>query len=321
MPPHRRSDPGRGSGTPHYPGTFLLAFREAAAGLGWQVRRWLGETVECADAEGKPLTVGVENLYRRARRADRADWPALITEFLHTVGSAGQATNLPTDLANVAAQLLVRLGPPLSAPLGEGKVWSHPLNDTDLCVSLVVDFPDRLCYVTDQLVENSGQPGTVWLRQALVNLQARTPTDCFQMVDAESGIQICGVADAYDTSRALLLDDLLPETRAEGFFVALPGRDELLVLPVSAPALAHVHLLRVLAEKNFRSTPYPISPHVYWVQRGSWYHFPIEIQGQSVAIQPPEAFVAVLKRLLPGEGFSGPDESPDEDHRDPEVPL
>src|SRR5438876_1218247 len=123
MPPHRRSDPGQGSGTPLYPGTFLLAFREAAAGLGWQVRRWPGQVVECADAEGQPLTVGVENLYRRARRSDRSDWPALITEFLRTVGSAGQAANLPTELASVAGQLLVRLGPPLPAASAEGKVW------------------------------------------------------------------------------------------------------------------------------------------------------------------------------------------------------
>jgi hypothetical protein len=313
MPPQRRSDPGQGSRTPHYPGTFLLAFREAAGGLGWQVRRWLGHTVECADAEGQPLTVGVENLYRRARRANRSDWPALITEFLRTVASAGRSANLPTDLAHVAGQLLVRLGPPLSAPSPEGRVWAEPLNDTALSVSLVVDFPDRLCYVTDQLVESSGQPGAVWLRQALANLRARTPPDCFKVVDAESGILVCGVADAYDTSRALLLDDLLPDTRAEGFFVALPGRDELLVLPVSAPALAHVHLLRVLAEKNFRTTPYPISPHVYWIQAETWYDFPIEIQGQNVAIRPPEAFVALLKTLLPEEELSGPAEPPDED--------
>jgi hypothetical protein len=318
--PHRRSDPGQGSGTPHYPGTFLLTFREAATGLGWQVRRWHGQTVECTDGDGQPLTVGVENLFRRARRADRADWPALITEFLRTVGSAGQATNLPTDLASVAGQLLVRVGTPLASPSAEGKVWSQPLNDTDLCVSLVVDFPDRLCYVTDQLVEGSGQPGAAWLRQALANLLARTPADCFQVVDPDSGVLICGVADAYDTARALLLDDLLPETRAEGFFVALPGRDELLVLPVSALALGHVHLLRFLAEKNFRGTPYPISPHVYWVQGGSWYHFPIEIQGQNVAIRPPEAFVALLKRLLPEEDFSGPDESPDEDQPEADAP-
>ena len=34
--------------------------------------------------------------------------------------------------------------------------------------------------------------------------------------------------------------------------MALPGRDELLVLPVSKTSLAHVHLLRVLADKPVR---------------------------------------------------------------------
>src|SRR5689334_16800183 len=47
-----RCHPGKGASAPRYPGTFLLAFREAAAGMNWQVRRWLGGAVECLDAEG-----------------------------------------------------------------------------------------------------------------------------------------------------------------------------------------------------------------------------------------------------------------------------
>src|SRR5947207_7617559 len=72
MPPQARSDPGHGSGPARYPGTFLLAFREAAGELNWQVRRWLGAVVDCADAEGREHQVGLENLYRRARRVNRS---------------------------------------------------------------------------------------------------------------------------------------------------------------------------------------------------------------------------------------------------------
>src|SRR5438128_2309905 len=132
MSSRRRSDPGLGPGTPLYPGTFLLAFREAAGIMRWQVRRWLGQMVECVDAEGRTHMVGVENLYRRARRAERADWPALVAEFLRTLDSASRTDNLPADLAGVADHLLVRLGQPLKGMSEESKVWSQSLSETAL---------------------------------------------------------------------------------------------------------------------------------------------------------------------------------------------
>jgi hypothetical protein len=310
MPPPGRSDPGHGSGPARYPGTFLLAFREAARELKWEVRRWLGAAVECADAEGREHQVGLENLYRRARRVDRAEWPALIVDFLRTAGSIQEDDGLPTDLAAVAEQLLVRLGqPPRSLP-DDAKVWTQMLDATGLCLNLVVDYPNRMFYVTEKLVSESGRPGSAWLEQALANLRARTPEDCFEVVFEESGMLSCNVSDAYDSSRALLLHMLMPDTPADGCFVALPGRDHLLVQPVTLDGLTNVHLLKVLADKNYRSTPYPISDQVFWVRDGVWRVFPIEIQGEKVTVQPPEEFVEILRRLVPDEPIGGDDQPP-----------
>src|SRR5436190_15681947 len=108
-----RSDPGSGSGTPRYPGSFLLAFREAAGQLNWQFQRLVNDMAGCVDAEGKEHFVGVENLYRRAKRMPREQWPQLIAEFLQTVSVAEKADNLPPNLESVAEQLLVRLGKPI----------------------------------------------------------------------------------------------------------------------------------------------------------------------------------------------------------------
>lgn len=311
MPPHGRSDPGHGSGPVRYPGTFLLAFREAAGELNWQVRRWLGAVVECADAEGREHQVGLENLYRRARRVDRSEWPALILEFLRTAGSIQSGDELPTDLAAVADQLLVRLGqPPRSLP-DEAGVWTQMLNGIGLCLNLVIDYPNRMFYVTEKLIDASGRPGSAWLEQALVNLRARTPDDCFEVIDEESGMRSCHAADAYDSSRALLLDRLLPDLPADGCFVALPGRDHLLVQPVTLAGLANVHLLKVLAEKNYKSTPYPISDQVFWVREGVWRVFAVEVQGEKVTVQPPEEFVEILQRLVPEEQVFETDEPPE----------
>src|SRR5262245_24129746 len=110
MPPRGRSDPGQGSGPSRFPGTFRLAFQEAAVGVGWTVLAWRGEVVTCREADGHEHVVGVDNLYRRARLEPRTDWPELITGFLRSVQAAESAGDFPTELSVVADRLLIRLG-------------------------------------------------------------------------------------------------------------------------------------------------------------------------------------------------------------------
>ena len=304
-----RSNPGQGSGPQQYPGTFLLAFREALAGLGWEPVRWLGHSVVCRTAGGEEHTVGLDNLYRRARQEPRDQWPALIGGFLQTVASITPDDVVPADLAAAAGQILPRLGKPF-AP-GETKVWSRPLGDTGLVVNLVVDYPDRMTYVSEELIAGSGQPGDTWLERALTNLRERTPADWCQVIDEESGIRIPTVGDAYDSSRALILDRLLPESAAGGCFVAPIGRDRTFLLPVAVPALQFVHLLKVLAAKDYPSTPYPISDEVAWVHEGTWRRVAIDLSGHEATVTPPPELVEVLNRLAASQGGDGPDPSPE----------
>ncbi|MBY0521870.1 MAG: hypothetical protein K2R98_00640 [Gemmataceae bacterium] len=299
MEPRRRSDPGFGSGPPRYPGTFLLAFREAIGGLGWQAKRWLGNAVECVDAEGSQQVVGLENLFRRARRVERNEWKDLITEFLRQVNVTEQKDDLPTDLATVADQLLVRLGKPLQSLPDEARVWAQPLDGTDLVLTLVIDYPQRMIYVTEKLIADSGKEGAVWLDQALANLRARSEDDSLEVVHEESGMLLCNVGDAYDSSRAMILDTLLPEVGPEGYFVAIPSRDQLMVLPVRKDSLPFIHVMKLLVEKDFKTAPYPISDDVFWVRDGNWRLFGIDVQGQKVTLQPPEDFMEVLEEFLP----------------------
>jgi hypothetical protein len=294
-----RSDPGSGGGRPRYPGSFLLAFREAVAELNWQVRRWLGNAVECIDENGQEQTIGLENLYRRARREPRELWPAFIADFLRRINAAGQADRPPEELVATAERLLVRLGQGRFGGTTGLKVWSHKLAGTDLQACLVIDSPETMFYVTEEMVTQSGQPGESWLEKAIANLRQRTQGDCLEVVDEDSGIRLCSTGDAYDAARVLLLDHLLPETQEFGCFVSVPSRDELLVLPVSARAMAFVHLLKVLAEKNFKSAPYPISDEVFWVRAGTWCRFPVEVRNQQVVVTPPQEFLPVFQRLAP----------------------
>jgi hypothetical protein len=301
-----RSNPGQGSNPPLYPGSFLLAFREALAGLKWQPVRWLGQAVVCRTPEGQEHTVGLDNLYRRARQVPREDWPALVADFLRTVGSVTAESALPDDLNAVAGQLLPRVGPPLNQ--GPLKVWSRPLGDTGLLATVVVDYPERMTYVTEDLVARSGQPGDAWLGRALDNLQARTPPDWCQVIDEETGIRAAVAGDAYDASRVLLLERLLPETADAGCFVAPVGRDRTFLLPVSLAALQYVHLLKVLADKDYRNTPYPITDQVLWNHGATWRVFPIELKGDEATATPPDELIEVLNRLAGDEEGSEADE-------------
>jgi hypothetical protein len=301
MEPRRRSDPGFGSGPPRYPGTFLLAFREALATLNWQAQRWLGGAVECLDADGGKRLIGLENLYRRIRGTERSTWPTFITEFLQAALGPTTDAPVPTDLNAVAEQVLVRLGPPLAAQPDEAEVWARPLADTDLVLNLVIDFPDRMIYVTEAMVESSGRAGDDWLNTALSNLRGRTEAAPFQVIHEESGLRMCNVADAYDSSRVLLLDELLPEGKPFGWFVSLPSRDQLLVLPVDRHALVFVHLMKVLSDRNYKSAPYAISPEIFWLHEGQWLPFRIDIEGERVVLEPPKEFSAVMEELMPDD--------------------
>jgi hypothetical protein len=302
MPPRRRSHPGQGGPAPRYPGSFLLALREAATALHWQVRQIRGDMAECLDAKGEEHLVGLENLYRRARQAERDSWPTLIADFLSTVAAIDPDQVLPEKLEEVADRLLVRLGPPLSGLPDDARVWSQALEGTDLSINLVIDYPNRMAYVTEKLVQDSGQPGGHWLDVALKNLQERTPPERFEVIEAESGLRISTVADSYDSSRALILDRLMPEMRAAGWFAALPGRDSLFVLPVTVGGASQVHLLKVLAEKKFKSEPYPISAEVFWIKDETWSLVPIRVEGNQVTVTPPKPLVDVFERLASTSG-------------------
>ncbi|MFL5240563.1 MAG: hypothetical protein ACJ8FY_00505 [Gemmataceae bacterium] len=299
MPPSHRSNPGLSSGPPRYPGTFMLAFREALAEMKWKAKRWLGDAVECVDEQGEEHVVGLENLYRRARPEQRETWPAIIADFLQRIHAAEKAAQIEVKLADVADQLMLRIGPSMMAVAGKLKVWSRPLEGTPLFVNLVIDQPDTMSYVTEEMMAASELPADHWHEQALANLLKRTSPGNLEVVHAESGLSLCSTGDAYDATRSLLVETLRPNMPDAGCLLAVPSRDELLVLPLTAEALPHVHLMKLLAEKNYRSAPYSVSDEVFWVRQGRWQPFPMTIRGEEIMVRPPEEFLTFFPK--PGD--------------------
>jgi hypothetical protein len=317
MPSFSQSNPGQGFGPPRYPGTFMLALREAIGKLGWQAQTWKGTSVACLDAGGSSREIGLENLYRRLRREPRESWPDLLAELLGSVPA--EAAILPDDLNQVVDQILVRLGPPVNGQNAELDVWSQPLVEDHLAALLVIDYPSSMSYVTEKMIASSGRDGAYWYERALANLHAKSTANCFAPIHDESGLLQAQVADAYDSSRALLLDHLLPGHDENGFYVIVPSRDHCFVLPVTAETLMLAPWMRTIATKMCKDMPYPISPELFWFRGGLWQHFAIERDGEDVLVKPPSAFIEVMGRLRPDMDVTDEDkkDEPDQDDSGP----
>ena len=290
------------------PSGFRAAVTHALADLGYSVGSWEpdGVNVVAPASEGAQY-IGLSNLYRRAKAAEKVEWPAMIREFLgHLTGAIG-GTKIPDDLTTVSAQLRPRLGKPFSRE-GKAHPWGIPLPGTGLEINLVVDFPNTMAYVTEDMLRSTRKAGEDLLDVALANLRADTPGDFFERVSEELDIYVGHTGDGYDAARALLVEDLLPESPA-GFWVAIPTREELAVWPVSFDALSKIHVIKLFAQDNYRDHAYPVTDDVFWVRDGVWHRFDIRVDEKEVTVSPPDEFLTVLRQLQsdgePNNGETG----------------
>jgi hypothetical protein len=238
-------------------------------------------------------------MYRRFRDRDPADWPAVVADHFRTV--AGLTRQDPDDDLNAqSADVLVRLGQPYPDNPALS-IWGRPFPETGLAVMLVLAKGGGLRFVRTDMVEASGRSGEEWCAVGLENLRRRTPAGALRVLEPESGLMGCGVGDAHDGSRALLLDDLLPAVAPHGVLASVPSRDVLLVLPLT-PGLAQrsLALLKVLTRSQHEEASHPLSPDVFWVRDGVWRPFGIEVREDGVRVAPPEDLAGALRDVLAG---------------------
>ena len=194
----------------------------------------------------------------------------------------------------MADKLRPRLGLPFDR--SQAHPWGIPLPGTGLEITIVIDFPQTMAFVTDDMLAKSRKKGEDLLDVALENLRNATPGDYFERASDELDIYIGHAGDGYDAARALLVEELLPDCPA-GVWVAIPSREELAVWPVSFPAIGRVHVLKMYAEENYREHAYPVSDEVFWVWRGTWYRFGISLKDNDLVIDAPEPFGEALQQL------------------------
>jgi hypothetical protein len=291
-----------------FPPAFRSAVTLALTEHDYRVAHWEAEGVNVVPPDGgnspdeRLQYIGLANLLRRARGTDETEWPAMVREFVTHLRGALDAPKVPDDLCTIAERLRPRLGRPFSRE-GQAYPWGIALPGTGLEINLVIDYPHTMAYVTEEMLARTDKPGEDLLDIALANLRSNTGEDFFERVSDELDIYLGHTGDGYDAARALLIEDLLPESAA-GFWVAIPSREELAVWPVSFDALARIHVIKMFAQDNFRDHAYPVTDEVFWVWRGMWHTFGIRLEDDSVTISPPDEFVAALESLRKDGGDS-----------------
>lgn len=274
------------------PDGFRQAVSHELESRGFTVSGWHADGLDYLDPDGDTGFLGLSNLLRRFRNVQAADRQRVIQEFIgHILQSGATQPDLPDQLEHVRHRVLVRVGQPFSGI--ERLPWSKRLPGTDLILNLVIDFPNFMTYVTPEQIENSQETPGDWLDQSIENLKDRTPVDWLEPLHAESGILVGHLNDSYDAARALILSDIV-DTPPGGWLIAIPTRDWLFCRPATADGMAYFHLLKVLAEKNYQSEPYPVSDQVFWIRGHHWERFPMEIQNGCVQLTPPDGFMETI---------------------------
>jgi hypothetical protein len=283
---------------------FRLAFARELRAFGYTATRWDADGLDCVAPDGQSQSLGLSNLWRRARTQKPEEWTQAIRDFLSVVERSWGEGDLALDSLDEAAdRLMVRIGQPYETGAGVSP-WRKRLPGTDLAIHLVIDSAKYMKYVTTDLMEQSDRPPGDWLDLALENLRERTPADYLKVLDDESGILWGCQCDSYDASRALILSEIRDPGPA-GWLLCIPNRDLIFALPATLDHVPHFHLLKVLAEKNHQREPYPISDEVYWVRGRRWEVFSVEL-GEQVTITPSEEFVKALGLAVEGENGEPP---------------
>jgi len=136
----------------------------------------------------------------------------------------------------------------------------------ELVVTIAYPVPCGRRYLLKADVEGIEGRGGPALSAALSNLRRRTPPEAIQPLDdADEPLFGLDCPDGLDSSRLLVLPDLVPPWRANGLLAVAPAREMLSFVPFSHRGLSHLRHLLNLAANGYRSLPFPISDQLFYV--------------------------------------------------------
>jgi hypothetical protein len=199
------------------------------------------------------------------------------------------------DFAAVRDLVGVRLGSP-EMPR-EFLIWREDI--PGVISYIVLDLPSSMVTVNGDSLNTWGISSGDLFAVALGNLR-KQGCPRHEAFEIDKGIQIiAALGDSFFTASHVLLLEEYPEfVGTHGSLVSVPHRRALLCYPINdLNVVGVVHRLWSMTAGMEKQGPGSISPQIYWYFKGKFTAIPCAVEGNSLSVRPPEAFVDMLKTL------------------------
>ncbi|MFB9905597.1 hypothetical protein [Allokutzneria oryzae] len=242
---------------------------------------------------------GLEPLSRRLVGQPTANWPGVVDQHLQGLVAAMNGADpfaVPTE--ELLSRTYLRLYDADGLPDVDWLSYARePV--PGVLELLALDQPDTVSTFNDDRVR---QHGLEVLREAgLRNLRREVVEDRAE----KNGVQLL-MGSVYLASTALILDEVVQRTTGEtelpnGVLVAMPFRNQLLYhVPRDQGMVEALEAMTGLAIAGHSEEVGPISPHVYWWNKGEFqqvtYH---DEQDRTIEVRVVDGFADVFSRLYP----------------------
>jgi hypothetical protein len=138
----------------------------------------------------------------------------------------------------------------------------------------------------------------VVLEIAQWNLRRKTPTSGWTSIATVDGLHAYLAKDGLSSSRLLCTQDLVRPWPFEGILVAVPTRDQLLVLPMDSVNVLQAMRIMVLAGETARQNgTRPLSNQLFWFDGDEWEVIAVRHANDQIEIQPSPRFMNALERI------------------------
>jgi hypothetical protein len=152
-------------------------------------------------------------------------------------------------------------------------------------------------YLTMPQLPPWGIDGSALIAAAISNLRRDTPATCLQAVEPHHYALDTG--DGYDSSRLLILDELMTEAPEAGALAVVPSREVLSFTPFNSHGAPNLRKLVNLAARCYATWPYPLDPGLFYVHRTGALHIPVTQDDDGAPrLHLPEELAEIQARLV-----------------------
>lgn len=251
----------------------------------------------CLGYEELELDLRWETLHERLAGTAPATWRGAIADIIVETAALARAQDdewnelkyrvLPVVVHSTAAQQIAERC---------DDVLAYPYAAV-LLITIAVRVDGGLRYLLKSQLEAWGVEGNAAIAAALDNLRRDTPAEAVgKMADDHYALD---TADGLDSSRLLILDELLPEGEQTGLLVTVPARDVLSFAPFNSKGYKHIRQLVNLAYKCFRTWPHPICDSLFYIAPRTALHIAVDRADDGTPrLTLPEELAAIHAHLV-----------------------